>query len=378
MSNLFSNLTTTQWAFLAAAILFGFIQIYYHFYYFLRLYKFKSSEPIVEEGKGVSVIICARNERENLRKNLPLIFDQNYPNFEVVVVNDASWDGTIDVLYEFAELHPNLKIVEIKEEIKKGEGKKFALTLGIKAAKNPILLLTDADCAPTSVDWIQWMVAPYKNPQIELVLGYSPYETKNNFLNFLIRSETSLTAMNYFSFALANKPYMGVGRNLSYTKDLFFKHKGFASHHHVPFGDDDLFVRDVATPNNTAVVMAPKARMISSPKNSFVKWIRQKQRHLFVGKLYHSNIKKSLGLFALSHFLFWAAAISTILFIQPWWIGGVIILTKWILQWPVIFIAFKKLGYKSLPLFMPFMDIAYLFYSLFGATVYLFSKKPKW
>ena len=258
------------------------------------------------------------------------------------------------------------------------EGKKFPLTLGIKAAKNEIILLTDADCKSISNEWISWMVAPYKNSEIEIVLGYSPYENKFSLLNLFIRAETSLTAMMYVSLALSGNPYMGVGRNLSYRRDLFFKHKGFASHHHIPSGDDDLFVRDAATKTNTAVVISPKSRMISLPKNKVKQWIEQKRRHLFVGKFYNAPIKRKLGSFATSHFLFWSAAIALFFFTPSIWMLIGIIVGRWLIQWPVIYLASKKLGYRMLAFFMPLMDIAYLFYSIFGAMVYTFSKKPKW
>lgn len=353
-------------------------QVIFHFSYFLKLGRFVSKEPASDFAPGVSVVICARNEKENLRQHLPAILAQSYPDFEVVVVNDASWDGSDEVLTDFKEQYPQLKVVEIGEEIKRIEGKKFPLTLGIKAASKEIILLTDADCKPVSNEWIAWMVAPYHNPNIEMVLGYSPYENKFSLLNLFIRAETSLTAMMYASMALSGKPYMGVGRNLSYKRDLFFKHKGFASHHHIPAGDDDLFVRDAATPYNTAVVLNPKSRMLSLPKNKVKKWVQQKKRHLFVGRFYAPAIKRILGAFALTHFLFWMSIAALFVLAPSAWIPSVIVLFRWLLQWPVVYIASQKLGYRLLALFMPFMDIAYVFYSLFGAFVFTFSKKPKW
>jgi biofilm PGA synthesis N-glycosyltransferase PgaC len=363
---------------IAIALLFAMWQLVFHYLYFLKLGKFVSKTPDPDFSPGVSVVICARNEKENLRKHLPAILSQSYPDFEVVVVNDASWDGSDEVLAHFKDQYPHLKIVEIGEEIKRIDGKKFPLTLGIKAASKDILLLTDADCKPVSNEWIAWMVAPYQDEKIEMVLGYSPYENKFSFLNLFIRAETSLTAMMYASLALSGKPYMGVGRNLSYKRELFFRHKGFASHHHIPAGDDDLFVRDAATPHNTAVVLNPKSRMLSLPKNKVKQWIQQKRRHLFVGRFYAPAIKRTLGAFALSHFLFWLSIVALFMFAPSAWIPASILLFRWLLQWPVVYIASQKLGYRLLALFMPFMDFAYLFYSLFGAVVFTFSKKPKW
>lgn len=353
-------------------------QIIFHYVFFLKLVQFKSLSPIEQDLPPVSVIICAKNERHNLSQNLPAFLSQDYPHYEVIVVNDASWDGTDELLSIFSDQYANLRVVEVGEEIKRIEGKKFPLTMGIKAAHNPVLLLSDADCKPLSNQWIKAMAGPYvHNPNIEIVLGYSPYELKNSVLNFFIRAETSLTAMLYTSFALAHKPYMGVGRNLSYKRDLFFKHKGFASHHHIPAGDDDLFVRDAATKTNTAVVIEPRSRVLSSPKTQWKKWFQQKKRHLFVGKFYNPGIQSWLSSFALSHFLCWSLCLALFFWVDPM-LPSILIAAKWILVWPVVLISFKKLGYRYLGLFLPVMDLAYLFYSLFGGLVYVFSKKPKW
>ncbi|MCO6494173.1 MAG: glycosyltransferase [Bacteroidetes bacterium] len=361
----------------AMAISFAVWQIVFHYVHFLKLIQFKQDLKI-NTDHPVSVIICAKNEKDNLSNYLPSILEQDYPSFEVIVVNDGSWDGTEEILAYFSERYSNLKVVELKEEIKRIDGKKFPLTLGIKAAKNEILLLTDADCVTTSNQWIKLMVAPYANPEIEMVLGYSPYHYKQGLLNLLIRAETSLTAMMYFSFAISGKPYMGVGRNLSYKRELFFRHKGFASHHHIPSGDDDLFVRDAATSSNTAVVFDPKSRMLSVPKITFSDWFKQKRRHLFVGKYYHSDIKRKLASFSYSHFLFWASVIALFFFSPTFLLPICIIVIRWLIQFPVVYYSFKRLGHNLLALFMPLLDIAYLFYSIFSGMVYLFSKKPKW
>lgn len=364
--------------FLSLALFFACWQIALHYLYFLKFTQFQSSKRNMHNSQAVSLIICVKNEKENLKINLPTILEQDYPNFEVIVVNDASWDGTEEILAFFTEQYSHLRVVEIKEDIKRIAGKKFPLTMGIKAAKNEILLLTDGDCRPTSKHWIAEMVSPYNDPKIEIVLGYSPYRYKAGLLNLLIRAETSLTAMLYLSFALKGIPYMGVGRNLSYKRELFFKHKGFASHHHIPSGDDDLFVRDAATSTNVAVVLSPVSRMLSEPKLTFKQWYIQKKRHLFVGRFYHSDIKRKLTSFSGSHFFFWIAVLGLCFFSSQLWIPIAIILGRWILQAPIVALSFKKLGHNMLAYLMPLLDIAFLFYTIFGGLVYLFSKKPKW
>ena len=205
----------------------GAAQIFYYLYFYLRVatYRQKADKPLTPP---VSVIIAARNEYDNLAANLPSILEQDYPDFEVVVVNDGSWDETELLLEEFQKRYSNLKVVKRPANEYYDAGKKLAITLGIKGAKHERLLFTDADCRPVSRKWIQAMVAQAEGDK--LVLGYSPYEKRKGLLNRVIRSDAYLTAMNYMSFSLAGFPYMGVGRNLSYTKSTFFEVGGFRRH----------------------------------------------------------------------------------------------------------------------------------------------------
>lgn len=262
--------------------------------------KFSAYKPIEAESFSikfpVSVIICARNEAENLKQNLASVLEQDYPHFEVIVVNDCSFDSSEDILRAFELKYSNLKVVKIEEHPRYKTAKKFAVTLGIKAASNEVLIFTDADCKPDTKQWLSLIASNYDNTQTEIVLAYSPYSRKSGFLNKLIRYETFQTALNYFSFALNGMPYMGVGRNLSYKKSLFFKGKGFASHMHIPSGDDDLFVNQNATIENIALEIRPESHTWSEPKITWATYWKQKLRHLGAGKEYKSQHKFNLSL----------------------------------------------------------------------------------
>jgi glycosyltransferase involved in cell wall biosynthesis len=289
----------------ALFILFQFcflIQLYFLVTNQSRLIRYKPSETLPETSLPVSVIISARNEANNLRENLPAILEQNYPDFEVVVINDCSYDSSDEVLEELNKAYPRLKIVTITEHDRFKTGKKFALTLGIKAAKNEHLLFTDADCVPASANWITYMAANFNNP-VQIVLGYSPYKKTRNFLNPFIRFETIKTAVNYLSSAVNGDAYMGIGRNLAYTKTLFFGAKGFAAHMHVISGDDDLFVNQNATPDNTAIEINAEAFTYTDAKTTLSSLFRQKKRHFGVGKLYKKRHRRMLSIDAVTGFL---------------------------------------------------------------------------
>ena len=268
----------------------------------------------------VSVIICARNEAENLEKHLPAFLAQDHPDYEIVVVNDCSTDHTEEVLMNLKVDHPHLRYTSIQPDRKFTHGKKLAVTVGIKAARHEHLLLSDADCYPSSDQWVSRMSAHFSDTT-ELVLGVGKYARSRGLLNLLVRYETLFTAMQYISFAIKGKPFMGVGRNMGYVKNLFFRHKGFASHLKVLSGDDDLFVNEAATPRNTSVEINPAGMTISIPPGSIKAWFKQKKRHLSTGKYYKAGTKFRLGTEYLSRTIFFIMCII-LLFHGPWiWIG---------------------------------------------------------
>ncbi len=261
-------------------------------------------------GPGVTIIVCAHNEYANLVELLPLLNEQQYPQFDVLVMDDRSTDGTQAYLeHELGRL-THVRFIRVEREHEHVTPKKYALTIALKKARYPTVLLTDADCRPASTDWLARMVAPFAAPSKEIVLGFSPYEVQPGLLNLLIRSETLFTAVQYSSLALAGRPYMGVGRNLAYRTGTFFANRGFYTHKNVLGGDDDLFINEVATGRNTAVCLDPATFTWSKPKETWAAWRIQKRRHLNVGKYYKPGHKLRLGLLIGSHVLTWVLALA--------------------------------------------------------------------
>ncbi|MDB2482853.1 glycosyltransferase, partial [bacterium] len=238
------------------------IQCFYLFYFSARVAFIKENESV--EKKGITVIICARNENENLKKNLPLVLNQKYDDFEVIVVNDRSWDNSIEILNNFKAKYSHLKIVDIPDNKTDNFGKKLAITIGIKAAKNNYLLFTDADCQPFSEYWINEMSKGFDKEK-QIVIGVGIYEKEKGFLNKIIRFDTVQIAINSLGYAKAKLAYMGVGRNLAYHQDVYYLNDGFKSHYHVESGDDDLFVNQASNISNTQVIFNSKSMTISKP-----------------------------------------------------------------------------------------------------------------
>ncbi|HEX4849609.1 MAG TPA: glycosyltransferase, partial [Puia sp.] len=336
MNSLYANLPWRDIALVLFALM-ALIQLFYYGWFFQRLAFHKHNPKSKSQQHPVSVIICARDEAGNLANNLPGSLVQTYPStHEVIVVNHNSQDDTRYLLDEFKKTFKDLHIVNLEYEAIGIPGKKYPLSMGIKEARHEIVLLTDADCVPASEFWIQKMQDGYDNG-IQIVLGYGPYKKMPGFLNKLIRFDTFHSALQYLSYALAGAPYMGVGRNLSYKKELFFKNKGFSTINHLPGGDDDLFINRVATKNNTHIVIDPEAFTFSEPKKSFGEWMKQKTRHHTTGKYYKARHKWMLGLYSFSHFLFYP--LFAICLFQNWKIALGIFGVRFLTQGLIYFIS---------------------------------------
>lgn len=349
------------------------IQILYYVIFFSRIAFYKPKPKSQSQQHPVSVIVCSRDEDENLARNLPGILVQQYPSsFEVVAVNDNSVDDSKYILQELKRAFKTLNVVELTHEAKLIRGKKYPLSIGIREAKHEILLLTDADCVPASEHWITRMQDGYQGP-VEIVLGYGAYHKKPGLLNKLIRFETFHTALQYLSYALAGVPYMGVGRNLSYRKDLFLRNKGFSSINHIPSGDDDLFINKVATKKNTAVVIDHEAITRSIPKTTWNGWLKQKSRHYTTARYYKAKHKFLLGTYFSTQFLFYPMLAAAIIFYDWRW-ALALFGARLIIQGVIFYRAMKKLDEADLwPLYFFFDLWMFLYYIIFAPALW---RKP--
>jgi len=333
------------------------IQVWYYLHYYSKAVSRRfATLPVVSEATPVSVIICARNEANNLESFLPSILEQDYPSFEVIVVNDCSEDSTFDVLGKLMKQYPNLKISSIQRDPGFTHAKKLAMLIGIKAAANDLLVFTDADCHPVSASWLKHLAA-HAGGDIDIVLGYGGYIADRGMLNLYIRHETMFTGMQYLGMALAGVPYMGVGRNLSYRRSYFFARGGFGPFNHLLSGDDDLFVNRNATSSNCSVMLSAESFTRSVAPKNLNEWIRQKHRHLSTSKYYKPDDKVRLFIEPFSRVSYYGLLTALLIMLVSWPVVAFLATARLVLRAVIIRKASRTFNEPRLWFFSLFFDI---------------------
>lgn len=361
--------------FVLTGFFFSFIILTWHYLFHFAQIKTQKAEKAQSHQEPVSVIICARNESQNLAKHIPAFCQQDYPHFEVIVVNDRSTDDSSSILAQLKERYQNLRVLE--HQSVEASGKKAALRFGIQNAQHEIILLSDADCQPRSNKWVEQMAATF-DEETDLVLGFGAYEKTKGILNNFVQYETYLTALQYFAWAKSGLAYMGVGRNLAYRKSAFLQTDQFSSTQNLASGDDDLLVQQIANRSNTKSVWLSAANTLSKAPETFDQWKRQKIRHLSTGTHYRKEVQFRLSLFSVSNILFYL--MGTIALISSLLNGqtrvALVVAAFFALHWLVI-VYCNRSKPQSLQLSssarVPFYDLLYCIY-LLSFSPFLFYK----
>ncbi|MDG1841069.1 MAG: glycosyltransferase [Crocinitomicaceae bacterium] len=351
-----------------------FIQVFYCFFFFLRLCFYSQKKEAKKEDTPVSIIICARNEAENLLKNLPSVLNQLHKNFEVIVVNHDSTDKTENVLRNFQKNYTHLNTLHCKNNKK---GKKELITLAIKSAKYEHLIFTDADCVPNSSNWAKNISDSFSSNK-NIIIGYGPNHKKSGLLNYFFRFDTAITGITYLSYALGKQAYMGVGRNMSYTKTLFKLLNGFDSHKEISSGDDDLFIQDANNKTEIEINIDPDTYCFSNAKTSLKSWVKQKKRHQSASIKYKVIHKGLLGIYSISLFLMWVSFVSLLIEEKYQAINLSLFCFALTIKWGIQGGALLKLKERSFVILFPLIE---LFQAFAINLVFCFgskNKKNKW
>lgn len=325
IQNLIDKTPLEHWVIVGVLLLLFLTQLHFYFRYYNKIIQYnrkieKNKVGFTTSQPPVSVIICARNEAENLEMFLPHILSQKYPKYEVIVVNDGSTDQSRELLEKLDKEHPNLYHTFLPMDAKYASRKKMCITVGVKAAKYEHLLFLDADCKPDSDQWLAKMMTNY-TPGTEIVLGYSRPVAGNRFLDKLIQFDSLMNALRYMGFALRGDAYRGTGRNMSYKKSLFFDNKGFSHQLKLEAGEDSLFIQSVAKRGNARVEFHSQATTTSYREETKKSYFYQKEAQLQAFKRYKKKVLLYLSAENISRvffYLFSLAAIGLFIHTASW------------------------------------------------------------
>ena len=360
-----------------------FLCFYYGFFYFrVGHYKGpknkKKSDSAPDSLPPVSVVLTAQNDGEWLKTNLVYLLEQDYPDFEVVVVDNMSKDETQYVLKILSENYPHLKIVPLTENANGYRGKKYPMSMGIKSAKNDILLFADPNCRPidlTNFRWLREMVSGYLGDKTEIVLGYCGLQPKNSPFNWLQQYDNLDYSVEYLGAAIMHRPFTGNGRNLSYRRSMFMKKRGFIYHYSIPDGVDDMFVNQNCTSRNTSVVLTPDSFTLVEPMPTVAQWHSYRKHRTVTHKYYSFWLKLHRLLRPLSVLLFYlAGALLLVAGTMPWPVLAAALLVK--LAWEIAATSAAAARLMAKPVvgwLSPLMEI----YFLFANTILSISPLPK-
>ena len=306
------------WIILGAILLFFIIQLIYYLLVYKKPYAYEhkrdKTQQISSDLPPFSVIIASKNESENLAKYLPSILEQDYPDFEVIVVNMGSTDETDVLLKALNQKYSNLYHTYVPAGAEDLNEKKLALTIGIKAAKNDIVLFTEAYCVPASDKWIREFAVEFSKGK-DVVLGFCKLEIgKKVAMRKFILYDNMVQGLKYLSLAILGKPFMGIGRNLAYKKEIFFEKKGFSSVLNIEAGEDDLYINKIAKEKNVGVVVSPESMTQSDVVNNFFTWRALKSKYLYTKQFYKGASPFIFGFETFSKYLFYLSVVAGIVY----------------------------------------------------------------
>lgn len=342
----------------------------YHLFVFRPRKKSPGAQPW-PELPGVSIVIAVKDGSDSIAKHFNEFLSQDYPLFEILIVNDHSSSEQQKKLEEL--VHGLTQVALYHSTVK--PGKKQALSLGIEKAKYDLILCTDADCLPADQGWIKSMVARCTGDN--LVLGYSPYKPGRGLLNCFVRFETLMTGIQYLSWAIAGRPYMGVGRNMLYPRKLFQREDPYKNQEHIPYGDDDLWVQLAARKTNVEVNLDPTSFVYSDPPPSWRSWFKQKHRHLSAAHHYQMTSWWQPGLYGMALVVHW----FLLPFLIPFPFDGmifVLLVLGLAIRWDTYRRWTSQLGDQDTNLWYPVLEVGYALYLAGMGFITIVAKKQTW
>ena len=339
----------------------------------------KEQRSLSGNPPGMSVIIATSDCEHLLEKHLPLILQQEYPDFEVIVVDDNSKDDTRELVGRLSEQYPNLYGTFTSDSIRYISHKKLALMLGIKAAKKEWVVFIEPDCYPVSNQWLA-RLARHCTDSTDVVLGYSNYERKSGFANLCYMYDTLLQQLRMLGITLLGKGYMGIGRNMAYRRQIFFDHKGYSRHLDLERGEDDLFINEHIASRRITADISSESVVRCTSANVYT-WKGDKLSRLFIRGKMHGMQPFLLGADTLTRLLLFIMVVGgiTLSIMHHWWLSVGVIAALWLISLGCrIFVyhrASRALDERLYNVSLPLFDIIQPCWELFFRMHLLVSSK---
>lgn len=317
--------------------------VYLVYYSSVAKHKIENSNEL----EPVSVIVIVGNNAQYIEQGLPMLLEQEYPEFEVIVVNDCGGTEIDMELRKLARAYKNLRFTTIKRDVLFNHSRKIPLNIGIKAAKYENVIITDVDAQPTNEKWLSCMSQGFTNA--DLVIGYTGMDVEKGLVNKYIRCSRFASSIRFLSAAIAQRPYKGIYNNIGYKKDLYFSHRGY-THLRMSIGEDDLFVQKVARHSAPQVVVTPRATMRQSYSGGLKWWWNEQKYRTYSFRYYPRSVKVRtfVDLFTRALFfksVFAIATLATLGFIENYyvWIGTALLL---VLRELILLLTVSKIARK--------------------------------
>lgn len=332
-----------------------FIQLFYYLGVFSSFSFSKESENNPKRIP-VSVIVYARNQAEEVKKLLPHLVNQNYHDYELVLVDNASSDETLDIFKEYAQMFANIRLVRVENNETFWNNKKYAQTLAIKAAKHEYLLFIDAENAIDNELWIMSMASNFTLNKT-IVIGPSMYFKAKGFLNKVIRFDAVFSQLHSFSWTNYGAPFSYFSRNIAYKKEEFYKVSGFITHMNNRLGEREFFLNEAAKSKNTAFTNSKNALVYLKPFSKSSQWLNQKIEDDYLLSQLNFGNKFKVRLFHASQFLFFLLAIVLLILQIEWLITTIIIILRYLIAWIIVAKSVKKFNQSDLVWLFPLLEI---------------------
>ncbi len=255
---------------------------------------------------SVSVVVATHNEAENLQTLLAALQHQSYPKelCEFILIDDRSNDGTHEVLEEWKKRLPlrSLRIDSVPDGV---NPKKLALSAGIRQARGEVIVTTDADCVPPP-RWLELIMSGFEK-DVGAVIGVSPWYAEGKFWSRIIALESFATTIVSLAGVGHDRPFLAVGRNFAFRRELFERVGGYDSDMHIFSGDDDLLLQKISAVPSVRVtaVFSNESIVPSRGAENLQAFIRQKRRHISSSKVYPRAVQLAYALYHLSNFILW-------------------------------------------------------------------------